>query len=374
MLSSADSHLAWIEIDIGALRHNYGEVLRITGGKTVLAAVKANAYGHGAVLVAKVLADEGVAHFGVSCVREALELREGGIEAEIVNLGPFAPGEARAVAANEITQAVFTQAGAKQLDGAGREAGREVGVHLKIDTGMGRLGVRFPDAVSFAASLSQCGYVRLEGVFSVLTEDPEFDRVQLERLRSILAEMKGQGIEPGHIHLVSSAGTIDFPEGHFGMVRPGIMLLGIYPNERSRLTREVELEPVLSFKARVARVANIPEGESLSYHRKQLLSQDTLVATLPVGHSHGYPRTAANSAEVLIRGKRFPVVADIPATALYVDLGGEREVKEGDEVVLIGSQGEETITADDLAAWAGVSSYGVVTALSPTLPRIEVGH
>lgn len=370
--SPADQYLAWIEIDIQALRHNYAEVRRITGAREVLAMVKCNACGHGAVGVARALAEVGVKFFGVASVAEALELREGGIGQDILNAGPFAPADAPAILEQNIVQAVFSMPGAEALERAGATADKTARVHLKVDTGLGRLGAPFEEAFEFAGNLKELKHLRFEGVFSSLTEAPEFDYVQLERFKRVLGQLEGAGISPGRVHLVASAGVIDFPEAHFEMVRPGTMLLGLYPNRHSRGERKVKLVPALSLKARVARVARLPKGESVSYHRKYIAGCDTCIATLSVGYSHGYPASAVGKAEVLIRGRRCPVIGGIPTTAMFVQLGRERAAAEGDEAVLIGRQGDETVTAEELAAAAGISSYRLVTSLSPKLPRLFV--
>lgn len=367
-----DRYLVWIEIDLGAIRHNYGEVRRITGGAEVMAALKCNAYGHGAPEIARALAGAGVKFFAVASVAEALELRECGIEGDILNVGPFAPAEAQSVVEHGLVQAVFTMPAAEALEEAGAVADRNVQVHIKVDTGLSRLGVPFAEAAKFAGRVGKFPHVKIEGIFSSLTEDPEFDKVQLERLRGVIGGFESAGVAPGRVHLVASGGVIDFPAGHFDLVRPGIMLLGLYPNEESRSERKVELVPILSLKARVARVARLPKGESVSYRRKYVAAQDTCIATLPVGYTHGYPRGGAGRAEVLIGGNRYPVIADVPATAMFVDLAQDDSVREGDEAVLIGWQGGEEISADDLAGAAGLSNYQVVAALSPRLPRVYV--
>ncbi len=370
--NAKNRYTAWAEIDLGAVRHNYKETLRIAGGKEILAVVKCNAYGNGAVGVAQTLAEEGVKFFGVAGVAEAIDLREGGIDADILNLTPFAPGEAKSIIEQNLVQAVFLKSEAEILDKAA--AGTKARVHVKVDTGLGRLGVHHDEANRFIDYLDELENISMEGIFSVLAEDQEFDPVQLERLKTVVTQIKDKGISPKHVHLSSSAAVIDFPESHLDMVRPGIMLLGIYPNERSKKKRDVELIPALSLKTRVARVALLPKGGKISYHRTYTAGEDIYIATLPVGYTIGYPRNAAGKAEVLINGKRFPLIADIHANAAFVNLGQDNSVTEGDEVVLIGKQGDETITADDLGAATGISPYQIVASLSPKLPRVYLNR
>ncbi len=365
-----DKYLAWAEINLAAVRRNYAAIRNFTHGKELIAVVKSNACGHGAVPVAKTLREAGVKFFAVASVSEALQLREAGIEADILNMGSLAPAEARKVVQNNIVQALFSEETAAALDAADASSGAKARVHIKIDTGLGRFGVLHGDAARFARAVGNLAHIAIEGVFSVLTQDLEFDKTQIERFRTALAEVKETGVSPGLVHLVSSAGVLDWPEAYFDMVRPGIMLLGIYPNTRSWRERKIELEPVLSLKARVARVARISKGESVSYLRKHVVPEDTVIATLNMGYTHGFPRSAPGRAEVLIRGKRCPVIADVPATAVFVDLGLEGQGAEGDEAVIIGTQGGETITVEDLAVAAGISEYQLVTSLPHNLPRV----
>jgi alanine racemase len=367
-------YLAWAEIDLDAVRHNYAETRRITGGKEILAVVKCNAYGNGAVAVAQTLEKEGVKFFGVAGVAEAIDLREGEIKADILNLAPFAPEEAKSIIEHNIVQSVFLRKEVEALDNAAAAAGTKARVHVKVDTGLGRLGVHHDEANRFIDSLDEFENVSMEGIFSVLAEDRKFDPVQLERLKAVYGLLRTVSASPIRLHLSSSAAVIDFPESHLDMVRPGIMLLGIYPNERSKKKRDVELIPALSFKTQVARVALLPKGEKISYHRTYTAEEDIYIATLPVGYTIGYPRNAAGKAEVLINGKRFPLIADINATAAIVNIEKDNSVSEGDEVVLIGKQGGKSISADDLGVATGISAYQIVASLSPKLPRITINE
>jgi len=367
---SIDTYPVWIEIDTKAIRHNCAEVKRITGGKEILAIVKSNAYGHGSVGVCRVMAEEGINFFGVANVAEAIELRKNGISQDIINLGVFAPGEAESIISNDIVQAIFSFPSILALDKAAKRIGKHARVHIKVDTGLGRLGLRPNEYEIFFGSLKNYGNIKIEGIFSVLTENPEIDKVQLNRLKEAVDLLRNHNITSGHVHLVSSAGTIDFPEAHFGMVRPGIMMLGIYPNDKSRKEIKVELKPVLSLKSRVARVAQMKKSETLSYHGRYVLQDDSFIATIPVGHTHGYPQSASGKAQVLIKGRRYPIIADLPATAMFIDFGNESDISEGDEVVLIGGQGEEMISVYELSEAAGISTYRATAALTPVIPRL----
>ncbi|MHC4663103.1 MAG: alanine racemase [Planctomycetota bacterium] len=367
-------HTAWAEIDLNAVRHNLAEIRRITGGKEVLAVIKGNAYGSGMVKIAETLEAEDVNIFGVAGVSEAIELRESGIKSDILNLVPFAPDEADSIIKHDIVQSVFLKREIEVLNKAATAGSSKVRVHAKVDTGLGRLGIHFTGAAGFLKSIKGLEYINVEGVFSVFAEDPEFDPVQLERFKTILTQLEENGILPPHVHMASSAAVMDFPKSHFNMVRPGGTLLGIYPNNRSRKARKAELIPALSLKTKVARVASMSKGERISYRRKHTVEEDTRIATLPMGYNLGYPPEAVGKAEVLIRGRKYPVVAGVHASVMLVDVGNDESVTEGDEVVLIGRQGEESFTEYDLSVATGIPDYRLVASLSPRLPRVYINQ
>jgi alanine racemase len=359
----------WLEISAAKLEWNLRQIQARVGGKRVMAVVKANGYGHGLVRVARVLEKAGVQDFLVAKLDEALELRAAGIRGRILNFGVFADGDAREIVRLGITQNVYTN----QVDVLARAASRAqrpARVEIKVDTGLGRFGLLHEQALDFIARVAALRGVQIEGVFTTFTEEPDFDRVQLTRLKEICRRAAERGVKFGLRHAASSAAIVDFPDAYeqLDLVRPGITLYGLYPSERAEKERKLDLRPVLALKARVAYVKTLRAGESVSYHRAFLATQPERIATLPVGYSDGFPRALAGKGNVLIAGRRCPIVA-MSANATMVRLG-DPPAAIGDEAVLIGSQGDATIPASEVARQIGSSVYGVAMGMSALLPTI----
>jgi alanine racemase len=357
----------WLEINKANLVWNFRQIQSRVGGKLVMAVIKANAYGHGLVGVARALEAAGAKHFLVGKLDEARELRAAGVRARILNFGPWSVTDAADIIRLDLSQNVFTDQ-VQELDAAGRRLGRRARVQIKVDTGLGRFGVPHDRAFEFIERVAALRSVSIEGVFTTFTEDPEFDRVQLSRLQGICARALERGFSIGLRHAASSAAICDFPEAYtdLDMVRPGIMLYGLYPSARAEQERKLDLKPALSLKAGVAYVKTLRPGESVSYHRAFTASQLERVATLPVGYSDGYPRTLAGKGGVLIAGRRCPILA-ITSNAAIVRLGDTPAVR-GDEAVLIGTQAKETIAASKVANLTSASVYNVVIGMSGLLP------
>jgi alanine racemase len=361
----------WLEISAANLEWNFRQIQTRVGGKRVMAVIKANGYGHGLVGVARVLEKAGVRHFLVAKLEEARELRAAGIRGRILNFGVFANSDAREIVRLRITQNVYTD----QVDVLAREAARAqrpARVEIKVDTGLGRFGIPHEQALEFIERKAALRGVQVEGVFTTLTEEPDFDRVQLARLKEICGRATARGMKIGLRHAASSAAIVDFPEAfeQLDMVRPGITLYGLYPSERAEKERKLDLRPVLALKARVAYVKTLRAGESVSYHRAFVAAQPERIATLPVGYSDGFPRALAGKGNVLIAGRRCPIVA-MSANATMVRLG-DAPAAIGDEAVLIGSQGGATIPASEVARQTGGSVYGVAMGMSALLPAVVI--
>jgi alanine racemase len=373
MHSQSEQHSAtgfdpWIELDRSALRHNLHAIGERTGGRPIMAVIKANGYGHGLLQMGEMLQREGIDRLAVAKVAEAVALREAGIEGMLLNFGPFSHDNMPEIIGMGISQTVFSD----QVEELAAEARRRNGiatVQVNIDTGLGRVGVPCREAVSFLKRVAGLEGIRLEGVFTALTEDPEFDRVQLQRFLDVCQQARNAGIDPGVRHAASSAGLITLPEAFLDMVRPGIAIYGHYPSAETWQDRPIDLRPVLSLKSGVVLVKTLEPGDSLSYHRAFVADRPTRIATLPLGYSDGYPHTLANNADVLIRGRRFPVVALITANHVLVNLGEDGEIVVGDEVVLVGRQGDQMLDAQVLADRAGTSVYKLLIGLNAHLPR-----
>ncbi len=366
----------WLEINTANLAWNLRQIQTRVGGKTVMAVIKANAYGHGLVGVARALSRAGVKHFLVGKLDEARQLRAAGVRGRILNLGPYSDADAKALIRLDISQAVYTDQ-VEVLDRAARRPGRRGRVQIKVDTGLGRFGVPYDRALDFVERVAALRSVAVEGIFTTLTEDPEFDSVQLARFGEICAQVAQRGRSLGLRHAASSAAILDLPAAYaeLDMVRPGIMLYGLYPSVRAEQERKLDLKPVLTLKTRIAYVKTLRPGESVSYHRVFTAAQSERVATLPVGYSDGFPRALAppmtglaDKGSVLAAGRRCPILA-ITANATIVRLG-DTPAAPGDEAVLIGAQGSEAISASEVARLIGDSVYGVVIGMSGLLPQI----
>jgi len=360
----------WVELNLDNLASNVREVRRMVGTRPIMAVVKCNAYGHGAVEIATALQNQNeVNHFAVVKVREALLLRDAGIRGKILNMGPFNRREASELVQRNISQSVFSDA-VEVLAEEAHALGKRAKVHICIDTGMGRVGVPHQAALSFIERVAAMPDIHVEGVFTAMTEDDDFNPVQIERIESICEAAREYGIDVGIRHAASSAEVDRYPYAHLDMVRPGNCLLGLEPERQLNM----DIKPTMSFKTRVVYVKQMIAGESISYHQAYKITRDTLIATLPCGYSDGYPAVVANKADVLIRGQRHRLVGPITANHMMVDVTGHDDVAIGDEVVLWGSQGEESITTVELENLApeGTNTYRMATRTRAYLPRAIV--
>jgi alanine racemase len=360
----------WIELNLDHLASNVREVRRMVRTRPIMAVVKCNAYGHGAVEIATALQDRnGIGHFAVVKVREALLLRDAGIRGMVLNMGPFNRREAREVIRLDISQSIFSDA-VEVLAEEARQLGKQARVHICLDTGMGRVGVPHRQALPFIERVAEMPDIHIEGVFTAMTEDDDFNPVQIERIESICEAAAERGIDVGLRHAASSAEVDRYPYAHLDMVRPGNCILGLEPERQLNM----DIKPVMSFKSRVVYVKQMVAGETLSYHQAYKITRDSLIATLPCGYSDGYPAVVANKADVLIRGHRHRLVGPITANHMMVDVTGHEDIKIGDEVVLWGSQGDERITKVELESLApeGTNTYRMATRTRAYLPRLTV--
>lgn len=358
----------WVELDLKNMTWNLNQIRTATRAK-VMAVIKANAYGHGLVEVGRHLEKAGVDFLMVGKLDEALLLRKNNVSVPILNFGPFSSGECEEIVRKKISQTVFDEK-ARSLSEAGLKLGKKARIHIQVDTGMGRMGIQHRDALPYIQEVSKLKGLAIEGISTTLTEDDDFDREQLDRFLNLCREAEKGGISLGLKHAASSDGLLDLPSSHLDMVRPGIAVYGYYPSEKTQKEDRLALRPVLQLKSRVASVKTLLPGDSVSYHRLYTAQKRERIAIVPVGYSDGYPPNVIGKASVLIRGKRYPLIAAVTANHCTVLLEEDSAVSPGDEVVLIGSQGKEKITADELAGWAGVSAYKTLIALNPQLPRI----
>jgi alanine racemase len=363
-------------IDLEALGANCRAVRGLLRpGVALLAVVKANAYGHGGIEVSRALVAAGAEALGVAYVEEGILLRRAGLRVPILVMGPTSPEAAEAVLDQGLAPMVSDLAFAERLSSLAAQAGRTVGVHLKVDTGMGRLGVSPEEAPAYAAKLARLPGIRLEGFMSHFAdadaEEPTLAREQLARFLAVDRALRASGLSAGRRHLANSAGVLALPEAHLDLVRPGILLYGYAPS--ARLAARLALCPALTLRTRIAALRVVPRGQGVSYGHTFVAPQDVRVATIPVGYADGVRRSLSNRGEVLVRGRRAPILGRICMDMTLVDVSATPEAALGDEVVLIGRQGKEAITADDVAAAAGTISYEVLAGIGPRIPRAYVG-
>jgi len=355
-----------VEVDLEAIRHN----VRLTkpANAELMAVVKADGYGHGATPVARAALEAGASRLGVALVEEGLSLREDGVDAPILVLTEFPPGSEKEALEARLTASVYSADGLAGLAEASRASGRPVAVHLKLDTGMHRVGLWPPDgAPAFARDLLDAG-LALEGVWTHFADsevDDEGTRRQLDLFRTAVDALATVGIRPGILHAANSGATIRLPETHLDLVRPGAAVYGIDPG--AGIAEDAGLRPALTWRSAVSMVKRLPVGERLSYGGRYVLERESTIATVPVGYDDGYPRQAAG-AEVLIGGERRPVAGTITMDQIVVDCG-DANVAAGDEVVLIGRQGSEHISADELAERAGTIGRQIATGIGRRVPR-----
>jgi alanine racemase len=357
----------WIELDLPNMAWNLKKVKKRVQ-VPVMAVIKANAYGHGLVEVGKFLDQSGVDALMVCKLSEALLLRESGVKCPILNFGPLFTDDADLIAKNKISQSIFTD-DIQVLSQKAQKAGTKIEAHIHIDTGMGRMGIPHTEAESYIEKVATLKGIVIKGASTTLTEDPEFDKVQMARFLSVCRKSEQKGIGIGLKHAYSSSGLFTAGHSYLDMVRPGILLYGYYPNQKTQKENRLDLRPILQFKSRVVAVKTLRSGDSVSYHRAYKAKKTEKMAVIPVGYSDGYPIQAVGKGWVLIHGQKHPLIGGITANHLEVRLPMDSSVSLGDEVVLLGSQGKNNISADRWAEWENISTYKILLRISPLLLR-----
>ena len=359
-------------IDMESLDHNFREIVRRAEGQQVLAVVKAGAYGHGAVEVSKRLLRLGADMLGVALVEEGRELREAGIDAPVLVMGAIFPEQAEEIVSLKLTPAIFGLSVAQALSEAAYRRRTTINVNVKIDTGMGRIGIAPEDAPELIAALQKLRNISVQGLMTHFADadlrDKQFASKQMDRFEDLLKALEAKKIKVPVRHAANSAAVLDFHRAFFTMVRPGLMLYGYNPLEEGALG--ADLRPVLSLITRIALIKKVPTGVPISYGRTFTTKRESAIATLPIGYADGYSRGLSNKGEALVRGMRVPVVGRVCMDMCMIDVTDVPAAREGDDVVLIGSQGSERITADDIAAKIGTIAYEVLCGISSRVPRI----
>lgn len=365
-----------VEIDPAALRHNFAEIKRTVGaGCEVLAVVKADAYGHGVRLVAPTLAAAGADLFGVALVEEGRELRQLGIEAPILVLGGVFPGQECEVIGHRLTPVLYDLGCARRLDKAARDAGRSLDYHLKVDTGMGRLGFRAELLDEVLSVLKNLKNLNMLGVMSHLAVADEPERPltgqQCEAFATLVETLRKHGFDPRYRHIANSAGIYSLVQAGCNLVRPGISLYGGLTGGPFR--KAFDQQPVMRFVSQVAQIKDLPPGAGISYGHRFVTARHTRIAAIPVGYADGYNRLLTNQGEVLIHGRRAPVAGTVCMDWILVDVTHLQDVQVGDPVTLLGRDGDEVITAEEWAGKVGSITYEVFCNISKRVPRVFAG-
>lgn len=362
----------WAEIDLKAVEHNFKQVRKVSGRNIkVMAVVKANAYGHGTVEVSRVLERLGVDYLGVATTDEALRLRDHGIKAPILILGHVLPTEVKTAIERGITLTISSDELTSAIKKATSDGKKKARVHIKIDTGMGRIGVWHEEAMHFIKNLAGAGNIIVEGIythFSSVGRDDFFTAYQFESFEKVLSKLESFDINIPLKHTANSIATVDMKHSHLNLVRPGLVIYGMYP--KASFQKIINLKPAMALKTKIVFIKDTPPGRSISYGRTYVTQKHTKIATLPIGYADGYARSLSNKAEVLVRGRRAPVVGKVTMDQTMIDVGHIKDVKVGDEVVLIGRQGRDEIRAEKLARLAGTIAYETVCSISNRVPRI----
>jgi alanine racemase len=362
-------------ISISAFRRNLESVRAYVGnGVKIMAVVKANAYGHGAIELSMESSRLGAEYLGVARLEEALELRDAGITNSILvfEITPAPRFEIAILENLDLTLSTLSEA-ERLNDGAARLQ-RKARVHIKVDTGMGRVGVPFHSAAASIETIARMKWLEVVGIYShfATSEEPDqrFAREQLGRFGTVLDELEHRRIDIPLKHMSNSGAILSLPESHFNMVRPGIMLYGYAP--RKSMSLKYPLMPVMSLVSTIALVKTVDAGTSISYGRRYYTPEKTKIATVPIGYADGYSRLLTGKAEVVIRGKRLPVVGTICMDHLMVDLRDDTAIEAGETVTLMGMEGEESISAWDIAEKLGTIPYEVTSLITPRVARVIV--
>ncbi len=375
-------------IDTSALRHNFAAIRSITSPDTgIMTVVKADGYGHGAIEAARLFESLGARLMGVALPAEGAELREAGVTVPIVVLGGVFPEQVDSLFRHDLTPVVYDIETIDTIDRRAKELNIVKKIHLKVDTGMGRLGARVQEPGEIEALLSHLrttANIELEGLLSHFAEtdnpDKTFSGSQLSLFRSAFEATHSYGFRPRYIHMANSAGIVGIKSSHFNLVRPGIMLYGAYP--APQFAGSINLRPALELKTRILQIKSVPKGTTISYNRTFTTKRESLIATLPIGYADGLPRALSSTGQlphslshggdVIVRGVKAPIAGTICMDLTMCDVTDIDGVEAGDEVVIIGSRGNKKIRAEDVAAKTGTISYEVFCSISKRVPRVYI--
>jgi alanine racemase len=362
----------WAEVNLVNIAYNIRQIKKcLASSIKIMACVKADAYGHGLVPVAKKLISCGVQYLGVASIDEGIKLRQAGIRLPILTLGLALKKDITPLFRYRLTTTVCDEDFSRQLNRIACLYNKAVDVHIKVDTGMGRIGVLHQDAEKLIRNIYKLKFINIEGIFThfpLADLDTNFTNYQIDVFNRLLRKLKKKGVHIPLAHAANSMGIIAYKKSHFNMVRPGLALYGLYPKPGLK----IKLKPALSLKTKVVYSKRVPSGYGISYGHKYITKKAANIITLPIGYGDGYPRNLSNKGPVLIRGKRFKISGRVCMDQIMVDVGN-LPVKTGEEVVLIGTQGQNKITAEELASLAATIPYEIVCGLGSRIPRVYIG-
>jgi len=373
MLRKVMHRPTWVEIDLNALRHNLLAIRKWVGPQIkILGIVKADAYGHGDYEVSRVLLNNGVEMLGIAILEEGIQLRDKGIKAPLLILGGIFEEQIDTVIQYGLTPTVYDLKLADVLSKRANYFNKIMKVHVYVDTGMGSIGVKYDKAVEFVKFVKNMKNLLIEGIYTHCSssdeKDSAFTNLQIKRFRDVLDALDTIKVCIPLRHMANSGAILDYPEAYFNMVRPGLSLYGLYPSED--VSRDIGIKPVMSFKTRIIHIKNMESGDVIGYGRTYRITKPTRVATLPLGYDDGYNRLFSNQGEVIIRGKKASIVGRVCMDQCFVDVTHIKDVSVGDEVVLYGSQAQESIPIESIAKQLNTIPYEVTCSISKRVPRI----
>jgi len=382
-----EKHLTWAEVDLNAYAHNITELRRIAdSGARLMAVVKANGYGHGAVEVGREALGKGAEYLGVARIDEAIQLREAGLGGPVLIFGYTPPDLAESLFKYDLTQTVYSIEAANILsDLAGRQ-GKKLNVHIKVDSGMGRLGLLLKEPAADSQSdrpnlnpvqevltISRLPGLAVEGIFTHFatadSADKSYARRQLGKFLDFADLLRREGLEPPLMHAANSGALIDIPDSHLDMVRPGIATYGLYPSDEVN-KNNAALKPVMTLKSRIVHIKQVPAGFNVSYGITYQTQNPTTIATVPIGYADGFNRLLSNQGHMLVHGQKAPIVGRVCMDLTMLDVGGVPGVEIEDEVIVFGRQGNEAITADEVAADLNTINYEIVSTITGRVARV----
>jgi len=362
------------EIDLSAIAHNIEAVVTRVYPAQVMAVVKANAYGHGVIPVTRTALSHGATYLGVALMEEGIELRNHGIEAPILVFGGAVTSQLRDYFTFNLEATIYTKEIALGFSQLSEQFQAPISVHIKVDTGMGRVGIGWEEAIEFIEYVNGLQGVVIEGLYTHFATSDERDKsyagIQFERFRNVIAQVEERKITIPLKHAANSGAILDLPETYLDMVRLGVMMYGYYPSNET--TESIALKPAMTFKSAVLFLKTIPAGTSVSYGRKFFSQRETRIATIPVGYADGYNRLLTNTGQVTIRGKQFPVVGRVCMDLILVDVGADDAVEIGDEAILFGRADDQAITVNEICTITGTIPYEVTCWVSSRVPRVYI--